>query len=68
MVTIPSIAGLFFNYTLPDILLRTYLAVLSTISTSAADRLREQMQIDNDEDAENMSEYIVNNAEKQLEE
>lgn len=66
--TIPSIAGLFFNYTLPDILLRTYLAVLSTISESAADRLREQIQMENNDEAEEMSSYIVNNAENQIDE
>ena len=44
--TLPAIVGNFFQYTLPNVLLQTWLTVLSTFSSSAQERLSEEVSND----------------------
>lgn len=59
--TLPGLASNFFNYTLPEVILNTYLAVLSTFSETAGQRLSENLN----KDMNDLSEQVADEAEVQ---
>lgn len=61
--TLPGLASNFFNYTLPEVILNTYLAVLSTFSETAGQRLSENLN----KDMNDLSEQVADDAEVQAE-